>query len=68
MNPAAMSGIPSDIITGEMVYTFLEQLVKQNCPYLFGAFSNIPEQYKDKMYWQCLCMVNKRLQYCRDVP
>lgn len=58
MNPAAMSGIPSDIITGEMVYTFLEQLVKQNCPYLFGAFSNIPEQYKDKMYWQCLCMVN----------
>ena len=58
VNPASMSGIPEDLITGDLVYTFLEQLVKQNKSYLHGAFSNIPEHFKDKMFWQCLCMVN----------
>lgn len=56
--PAAMSGVPTELITGDIVYHFLEGLVKQNLPYLYGTFSNIPEEYKDKIYWQSLCMVN----------
>ena len=56
--PAAMSSVPTELITGDIIYHFLEGLVKQNIPYLYGAFSNIPKEYKDKMYWQSLCMVN----------
>lgn len=55
--PAAMSGVPTEIITEDIVYHFLTGLVKQNLPYLEGAFRNIPNEYKNKFYWQCLCMV-----------
>lgn len=57
-NPAAMSAVPSDMMTAELVYVFLEAMIKQNKDYLYGAFHNIPEAYRNKMFWQCLCMVN----------
>jgi len=56
--PAAMSGVPKELINAKLVHLFLEGLVKENCAYLEGAFSNIPEEYKDKFYWQCMCMVH----------
>ena len=56
--PAAMSGVPTEIITEDIVYYFLKGLVEQKLPYLDGGFSNIPEEYKNKFYWQCMCMVN----------
>lgn len=56
--PASMSGIPTELITGNIVYSFLEAMVKQNLPYLYGAFCNIPDEFKDKIYWQSMCMVN----------
>ncbi|MEE1256004.1 MAG: hypothetical protein UHN47_05780 [Lachnospiraceae bacterium] len=56
--PAAMSGVPKEMITEDIVYHFLKGLVEQNLPYLEGGFSNIPEEHKNKFYWQCMCMVN----------
>lgn len=56
--PAAMSGVPKEMITEDIVYYFLKGLVEQKLPYLEGGFNNIPEEYKNKFYWQCMCMVN----------
>lgn len=56
--PESMSGVPTELITGSIVYSFCEGLVRQNLPYLYGAFHNIPDEYKDKLYWQSLCMVH----------
>lgn len=56
--PAAMSGVPKEILTENIVYHFLKGLVEQKLPYLEGGFNNIPEEYKTKFYWQCMCMVN----------
>lgn len=56
--PAAMSGVPKELIDKKMIHLFLEGLVKGNYGYLESAFFNIPVEYKDKFYWQCMCMVN----------
>ena len=56
--PAAMSGVPTEMITEDIVYHFLKGLVEQKLPYLEGGFCNIPEEYKNKFYWQCMCMVD----------
>lgn len=57
-NPAAMSAVPADIIAAELVYVFLEALIRQNKHFLYGAFINFPEKYQNKMFWQCMCMAN----------
>lgn len=50
MKPAAMCGVPEELITQNMVYTFLESMLEQREEFLLGGFSNIPEKFRDYMF------------------
>lgn len=50
MKPAAMCGVPEELITQNMVYTFLESMLEHREEFLLGGFSNIPEKFRDYMF------------------
>lgn len=57
-NPDAIVCLPEEMMTENIIYYFLEAMVKGRHEYLMSAFSNIPEKFRNKMFYQCFCMVN----------
>lgn len=57
-NPDAIVSLPEDMVTENIVYYFLEAMVKGRHEYLMSVFSNISEKFRNKMFYQCFCMVN----------
>lgn len=59
INPDCVSALPKERFTKEILYYYLEQLVKRNLkPVLNKRNVAIPEELKDKVYYRALCMVS----------
>lgn len=59
-NPDTIYVLPTERFTREILYFYLERMVKRKlkpivCNY---ASSKVPEELKDKIYWRSICMVS----------
>lgn len=51
INPGAMCAVPTELITPDLVFEFINTVWEQKKRFLMGAFRNIPDSMKDYMYY-----------------
>ena len=56
INPGAMCAVPTEQITPDLVFEFINAVWEQKKRFLMGAFRNIPDSMKDYMYYVIMVM------------
>lgn len=63
-NPALLKELPEDKYTKKIVYDYLQKMVKDNRSEIIDYQCKIPEQFRDKIFYQAYCMVDG-YNYCK---